>query len=420
MSSLLPESVVGDWLADQSQTFASQQSTSQSTQNSLDPQTAIDPARADPIHVSLANSWSSYLSAQHQSREVSILRRATNENFKQVDIAVTALQRDLANHDALVKSCAADFRARSDQIASQLVEIKPLQDSIPTLQQDLARHKEHSSKTVTEMNQRLMANQQSLEGLLTTSSQDLQTVQGQYRSALEKIEFLQGELREMREEKMSTESKLAALERKVASDMQLLDYIRPRFDGLKQLLDQPVASDLTTHMTPSTTISSVDTSPTMPPLSPAIRLQSPVQEKPKISIQDIEQIDAKPAGRHKRKRNEQEEEPQQIPWKKIAGTHNLTQVKWLYHQCKREFKDDPTKSEVALLWKFFDKIKSPQVSRHFQESLADLLPQLVSRKRGARRASSEDDDNPNRYVTFSADMTWKDFERVVWKMPPIR
>ncbi|KAK4212494.1 hypothetical protein QBC37DRAFT_424816 [Rhypophila decipiens] len=382
MSSLLPESVVGDWPSDQSQTFASQQSTSQSTQNSSDSQTTIDPARADPTHVSIGNSWSSYLSAQHQSREVSILRRATNDNFKQLDKAVTTLQRDLADHDALVKSCAADFRARSDQIASQLVDIKPLQDSIPTLQQDLARHKENSSK-------------------------DLQTVQGQYRSALEKIEFLQGELREMREEKMSTETKLAALERKVASDI----------DGLKKLLDQPVASDITTHMTPSTAISAFATSPTMPTLGPAIRLQSPVQEEPKISIQDI---DAKPAGRNKRKRNEPEEEPQQIPWKKIAGTHNLTQVKWLYHQCKREFKDDPPKSEVAFLWKFFDKIKSPQISRHFQESLADLLPQLVFRKRGAGQAAAETSDDRHRYVTFSADITWKDIERVVWKIPTIR
>lgn len=253
-----PEPAVGDWLSDLT-TLASQQSASQSTQTSVESQPVPDPGRPDPVNVSLGNSWSSYLSAQYQSREVAILRRATNENFKQVDLSVGSLQRDLASHGALVKACAADFRARSDQIAKQVAEIKPLQDSIPALQQDLARHKEHSSKTASDMNQSLMVMQQSLEGMNTTSSKGLQAVQGQYRSALEKIEFLQGELREMREEKMSTEAKLAALERKVAASIRahhelpaeklnFLDRIHSRQNELMRLLDRPVANSLTTEV----------------------------------------------------------------------------------------------------------------------------------------------------------------------------
>lgn len=259
MSSILPDSIPGDWFADAA--FASQRNSagSQSTQTSMDSQsTLLETARPDPVHAALGNSWSSYLSAQHQSREVAILRRATNENFKQVDLSVGSLQRDLASHDALVKACAADFRARSEQISTQMAELKPLHESIPSLQQDLARHKEHALRTTSDMNQRLMAMQQGLEGMHTTSSKDLQTVQGQYHSALEKIEFLQGELREMKEEKMGTDAKLSALERKVSNFLQtqahqelridqrnFLEWIHTRREDLMKLLDRPVADNLT-------------------------------------------------------------------------------------------------------------------------------------------------------------------------------
>lgn len=139
-----------------------------------------------------------------------------------------------------------------------------------------------------------------------------------------------------------------------------------------------------------------------------------------VSLQEIEQYPSisqpEPIGTHKRKRQEQEPEQRPIQWKKIAQSRGPS-LKALYYQLKREFENNPPKSEVAFIWKFLDGIDSPEVSRHIQESLVNLLPGLVSKKRDTRQIKDTTDTH---HVSISAAVTWKDFQQALGKMPPLR
>lgn len=119
---------------------------------------------------------------------------------------------------------------------------------------------------------------------------------------------------------------------------------------------------------------------------------------------------------HKRKRGPQlEPEQRLIQWKKIAKSQG-PKLKAVFYQLRKDLENNPSKSDVTFIWKFIDRIDDPEVSRHIQESLANLLPELVTKKRETRQIRETTD---NHHVIISGAVTWKIFQQVLGKMPPL-
>ncbi|KAM7209298.1 hypothetical protein V8F20_000348 [Naviculisporaceae sp. PSN 640] len=357
MSSSFSDSFTGGGLSDGA--FASQQSSarSQSTQPSVDSQsTLLETALLDPNPAALGNAWSSYLSAQYQSREVAILRRATGENFKQVDACVGSLKRDLVSHDAHVKACAAECAARSEQMATQIADVKPVVEKIPSLEQDLAQHKELASTTTADINQRLMAMQQSLEA-----------VQGQYRSALEMIELLQGELRVMRDDKIGTDTTLR--EERIATGIRLA--------ALEREVSTLATRNLAFGLPQAATVESSDQGHHVP-------LQPGEPEE------------------------HSEERRRPIMWRKLAGSR-ANSLKGAFYDERRTTKANPPKPTVTAIGDFFRKIKNPALARQIQEGMLELLPGRVEKAVIGQTTG-------NLYVNISENVTFEDLQWVLGEL----
>jgi len=170
------------------------------------------PLKADDLNDALSIGWAGYLSTQHTGRELDLMKRALDEQGKQINRSLAGLQHDLSSHQQLVMATAAESKARLEQLSSEMNRFGPLQDALPLLQHEVRSSIDKVSTTVSSMNNRFELLQERMEGINTLVSKDINSVRHQYGAALEAIESLQGELRELRANKASSEQKLAALE----------------------------------------------------------------------------------------------------------------------------------------------------------------------------------------------------------------
>lgn len=178
------------------------------------------PTKPDQLHKSLSAAWGSFLGAQQCSREVSALRRTLDEHIQATSLSIASLQRDAARQHELATTAAAESKSRIEQQVSDSKEIVALRDGLASVQQEIRQSREHASRRIAELSERVGAHRESLEDMKSVLSRDVSTVQEQYRSALEKLELLQGELRELKAEKVVAEQRLAVLECQITAMAQ--------------------------------------------------------------------------------------------------------------------------------------------------------------------------------------------------------
>ncbi len=210
---------------------------------------AFDTTKPDRFQQSLGSAWASFLSAQHCSREVSALRTTLDDHIHQTKLSIASVQRDSSQQHDLVTAAVAESKSKIEQTVK---ETGSLRDRLSTLQHGVGQDKENALRKLAELSEKVVAQQESLAGMRSVTSlasRDTRNVQEQYRLALEKVEFLQGELRGLRAEKMASELRLASLEHQIATIAQprqelpeetvrFLNNILSRQDGLMRLLDK--------------------------------------------------------------------------------------------------------------------------------------------------------------------------------------
>ncbi|KAG7292386.1 hypothetical protein NEMBOFW57_002421 [Staphylotrichum longicolle] len=173
--------------------------------------------KPDRFHQSLSSAWGSFLSAQHCNREVNALRKALDDHVQQSRLSITSLQEEGKTRHDLLSAAVAESQSKIEQYDTRLKEMATLSTNLSTLQHEFRQNRADTLNTVTELSKNIAGQQECLEKVRSNTSEDIRKIQEQCRFALEKFEFLQGELRETRAEKTAVEQKLAALESRIAA-----------------------------------------------------------------------------------------------------------------------------------------------------------------------------------------------------------
>ncbi|KAK0669407.1 hypothetical protein QBC41DRAFT_355806 [Cercophora samala] len=155
-------------------------------------------AGSDPLQQSVATGWAAFLAAQHCTREVDALRRSLNEHIKQ-----TSTQHEL------LSVAVVQYKSNTNPLLSQTFTSR-LENHLESLRQEM-------TESMSELSQRVTSHEERAEHLRSLTSDDIKTVQEKYLSALGMVEYLQGELRDMRSDKTDIENKLTTLERQIAA-----------------------------------------------------------------------------------------------------------------------------------------------------------------------------------------------------------
>jgi FtsZ-binding cell division protein ZapB len=378
----------------------------------------FEASKPDQFHQSLSSAWASFLGAQHCSREVGALGKTLDEHIQQTNLAVTSLQRDTATRHDLLAAAVADSKSKIEHHVAEIKETAALRASLSTLQQEIRQDREDASRKATELAEKVDAQQEGLTGWRSAISQDITSIQKQYRQALEEVKLLQRELRETRAEKMASDQKLAALESQVDTIAQTRQGLSEDMVGfLEDMLCR--RSDLTRLLE----LQSLDTpAPSMVPRpapmtiplahTPALPQEVVSHEKPPAQATYASQHDSsknsQPTAAAKRK----PEEPLQSQPKRPAPPSNPNQdIRSLYLVFRDRYKANPPSSDTAFIWEFISSIESQTMSKHIQKSLAAILPEHVTPSRDTRRK------NPRRHVDISRGLTWRKFREALVKIP---
>jgi chromosome segregation ATPase len=200
-----------------------------------------DPLKPDNLQNALSSGWASYLNAQHTSREVAMLKRHIDEQVKQLSTSLTLMKRDFSDHQQLITAATAETKEISEQLG-------PLRDVLPLVQQDVRSNLEKLTNAIADMAERVGILQGKMEGTDMIVSADINSIRQQYDTALEVINSLRRELRELRAEKIAAEQKISALESQVGTVMarqelpegaiELLSRLLLRQDGLVHTLER--------------------------------------------------------------------------------------------------------------------------------------------------------------------------------------
>ncbi|KAL2020881.1 hypothetical protein VTK56DRAFT_7872 [Thermocarpiscus australiensis] len=365
---------------------------------------AFESAKPDRFQQSLSSAWASFLNAQHCSREVNAIRKILEERIHQANLSIASLQRDASQQHNTVTAAVAEAKSKIEQHASELKDVGTLRKSLSTLQQEISQDKEYALRKITELSERVAAQQGTLDGMRSVTSQGIRSVEEQYRLALEKIEYLQAELRELKAEKMASEQKLAALEHHVTTIIQtrqgpseetirFLELMFSRREELRRLLDR---QDCEAHTQSSSQTISGGSMPEVEHL---------VQSRNAEHGYGTE--GQKPRAPAKRKTEEALQTQA-----RSAGPSRGQDIRTLYLSFRDRYKTDPPKSDTDFIWEFISGIESPDMSKYIQESLAANLPDYVTRSRDTRRK------NANRHINISKGLTWRKFREALVKIPP--
>ena len=380
---------------------------------------AFETSKPDRLHQSLSSAWASFLSSQHCTREADSLKKALDEHVQQTSLSITSLQRDTATRHDLLAASIAEAKSKVEQHAVEIRDIATLRTDFSTFQYEVGQNRDNVEGKVTGLLEKAVAQQESLDGLRSTTSHDFKTIQEQYRLALEKVETLQQELKEARAERLASERKFAALESQViaitqaqqqlpADSVNLLGELHSYREGLMRLLDKQYLER-----------------PIQNPAPPLNRTDVPLDQQHTISHASVpyEQIpartihrdqhdtseDDRPPARTKRKRLEHPLQSQ--PERPVLAHAPNQDIRSLYVVFRDKYKTNPPKSDTVFIWQFISSIEDPVMSRHIQESLATALPELVTPSRDMRRK------NPLKHVNISRGLTWRKFREALVKIP---
>ncbi|KAK4648664.1 uncharacterized protein QC761_0013440 [Podospora bellae-mahoneyi] len=394
----------------------------------------------DQLQQSVATGWATFLAAQHWSREVDSLRRSLNEHIKQ-----TSTQHEL--------------------LSVAVVQSKP---SSPVTEASLENHLESLRQEMTEsmsqLSQKITSHEERTEHLRSLTSDDIKDVQEKYLSALGMVEYLQGELRDMRSDKVNTENKLTALERDTENKLtalgrqiaallppqtplpdeavSFLNQLVSRRAEVMRILSLPCHEEFTqlqqTHVTGATANPEHTTIPTNPPrlnntnTTPTsassitdIQIHVPDRRQRQNTVSKHSQPYMAVITRKQPKRKAAEP-PQTQPSSKRAmppGTSSTKtslvnppktvpadaqDTKDLYHRFRSRYDTNPPQDQVRGIWRFINQIKNPDVAKHLQESLVISLPEYV--KLGSRsRLATQVNGVQRIFITISGKVTWKMF-----------
>jgi hypothetical protein len=318
----------------------------------------FEASKPDQFHQSLSSAWASFLGAQHCSREVAALRKTLDEHIQQTNLAVTSLQRDTATRNDLLAAAVAESKSKSkiEQHAAEIKETAILRISLSAVQQEIRHDREDASRRVTELSEKIDAQQEGLTGWRSAISKDITFMQEQYRQALEKVELLQGELRETRAEKMASDQKLAALESQVdtiAQTRQGLSGDMVRF--LEDMLCH--RSDLTRLLElRNLDIPVPSTAPRPTPMdiplahTPALPQEVVSHEKPTAQTTHVSQHDNSKNNRPTAAAKRKPKEPLQSQPKRPAPPSNPNQdIRSLYLVFRDRYKANPPSSDTAFI-----------------------------------------------------------------------
>jgi len=370
-------------------------------------------AKADRFHQSLSSAWGSFLSAQHCSHEINALRKALDDHVQRSNLSITSLQKEGENRHDLLVAAVTESKSKIEQYDTQLKEAAGLPTGLSTLQQEFTQDIANTLKTVTELSKKVAVQQEGLEGLRSLTAQDIKTIQEQCRSALEKVESLQGELRKAKAEKTVAEQKLAALESRVVAmtearhgipvDMvKFLEELLSRRDELLELLGaqrlEVSSAGLVLQGEMSVPLSRIPAGPD----------KGITQEEPLAPDPDYY---------HGSKDNRPPAPSKRIPEELLQSQPKRTSkdpsqdIRSLYLLFRDRYKTSPPKSDTAFIWEFISSIESNAMSKHIQESLAIMLPECVTVSRDTRRK------NPQRHVNISKGLTWRKFREALVRIP---
>ncbi|KAK4101695.1 hypothetical protein N658DRAFT_425186 [Parathielavia hyrcaniae] len=322
----------------------------------------FEATKPDRFHQSLSSAWASFLGAQHCSHEVGALRKSLEGHIQQTNLRLSSLQSDgETRHDHLV-TAVAESKSKIEHHAAELKDAVAFQRNLSTVQQDISDQTQNALRKATEISREVLTQQEGLEGLRSSTSHDIRSIQEQCRLALDRVDSLQEELKEARAQRMDCERRVAALESQVKTvththcqlsddSIRSLGELLSRRAELMKLLD-------TQH---------IDDTPPYPP-QPSSNKGFSIPEDP----QDIRS---------------------------------------LYLVFRDRYKASPPKSDTAFIWEFLGCVEDPAMSKHIQDSLAAILPKHVTPSRDTRRK------NPRRHVDISKGLTWRKFREALVNIP---
>ncbi|KAK0729363.1 hypothetical protein B0T21DRAFT_336195 [Apiosordaria backusii] len=387
----------------------------------------------DQLQQSIATSWAGFLAAQYCAREVDAIRKSLNEHIKQTNI----------QHE-LLSVAVVQSKSSPDPPPSPLTKIS-IESHLESLRQEMM-------ESMSQLSQRLTTHEERAENLRSLTSEDIKSLQEKYLSALGMVEYLQGELRDMRSEKIDTENKLMALERQIAAlppppktlsdeTMIFLNQLFSRRDELiigANLTDrEPVTRVQEGQITGAASHNEIVTIPTNSAGVGNTSITSPAttftQEK-QVKVPNKRKQPNSLSTRHqhgtaiirKQPKRKAAEPPQTQPNPKRAiptppqslvpanqvkpktSLSEAQEIKDLYRRFRNRYDTNPPLDQVRGIWRFINQIKNHDVAKHIQESLAQALPEYV--KMGSRgRLATQSDPPPRVFVTISGKLTWKRF-----------
>ena len=383
------------------------------------PMEAFETSKPDRLHQSLGSAWASFLDAQHCSREVDSLKKSLDQHVQQTNLSITSLQRDTATKHDLLAASVTEVRSKIEQHAVEIRDIATLHTDFSTFQYEAAQNRDNVARKVADLFEKAGAQQESLDGLRSTTSDDFSAIQNQYRLALEKVEALQQELVEARAERLASEHKLAAIESQITAIPQthqqlptdvvnFLGDIYSCREDLMRLLDKQDLENPAQILAPPLNQTSIPLAQT-----PATPYAGVPYEQTSAPIVHRDQHDTseddRPNTRAKKRRLEDPPQPQvKRPVSPRAPSQDMRS---LYLVFRDKYKENQPKSDTVFIWQFINSIEDPAMSMHIQESLVAILPEYVKPARDKRCK------NPLKLVDISKKLTWRMFREALVKIP---
>ncbi|KAK4250825.1 Alpha/Beta hydrolase protein [Corynascus novoguineensis] len=288
------------------------------------PMDTFETSKPDRLHQSLSSAWANFLGAQQCTREISALKRVLDEHTRETHLSITSLQRDTTTKHDLLSTAVSDAKFRIEQHAANLKEVNISQAQLSSLQQKVEQERQNTSKKITDLSEKVLAQEKCLDSLRSTASQDIRALQQQYRLTVEEVEALREELRERL---VALESRVMTMSQtnKISSEesVKLLERLLSHREDLR-LLDQHFET----------------------------RTEEPTQQQAKRPVQ---------------------------------ASGSSQDIRSLYLIFRDRYKTNPPKSDTVFIWQFINSIEDPAMSKHIQESLTTILPEHVTPSRERKR-----------------------------------
>ncbi|KAL2146695.1 hypothetical protein VTI28DRAFT_2845 [Corynascus sepedonium] len=376
----------------------------------------FETSKPDRLHQSLSSAWANFLGAQQCTREIGALKRALDEHTRETHLSITSLQRDTTTKHDLLSTAVSDAKFRIEQHAANLKEVNVSRAQLSSLQQKVEQERQDTSKKITDLSEKVLAQEKCLDSLRSTASQDIRALQQQYRLTVEKVEALREELREVRANTLASEQRLVTLEsrmmtmsqtNKISSEdsVKFLERLLSHREDLR-LWDQHFESRVLGSAQPSSQRND-SLLQLSKPLNEGMLHACPPHPTTADHQQDVSEDDQSSSTKRKT-----EEPTQQQAKRPVQASGSSQDIRSLYLIFRDRYKTNPPKSDTVFIWQFINSIEDPAMSKHIQESLSTILPEHVTPSRERKRRK-----NPRKHIDISKTLTWRKFREALVKIP---